>query len=131
MEFSTAVRYRLPVVVVVANNGYLAMEKGRMQLADMAYEATSLTNPDFARFAEICGGIGYRVEDSDELDRVLQEAVACGEPAVVDVLTAAPVFPGLPDQEEKKEKSSKNYSPGPGLIRQRVFPVETGKETCT
>ncbi|NLW10161.1 MAG: thiamine pyrophosphate-binding protein [Firmicutes bacterium] len=103
-EFSTAVRYRLPVVVVVANNGYLAMEKGRMQLADMAYEATSLTNPDFARFAEICGGIGYRVEDSDELDRVLQEAVACGEPAVVDVLTAAPVFPGLLDQEEKKEK---------------------------
>ncbi|NLY88421.1 MAG: thiamine pyrophosphate-binding protein [Firmicutes bacterium] len=103
-EFSTAVRYRLPVIVVVANNGYLAMEKDRMQLADMAYEVTSLTNPDFAKFAEICGGIGYRVEDSDELDRVLQEAVQCGEPAVVDVLTAAPVFPGLLDQEEKKEK---------------------------
>ena len=103
-EFSTAVRYRLPVTVVVVNNGYLAMEKDRMQMADMAYEVTSLTNPDFAKFAEICGGVGYRVEDSDELDRVLEEAVQCGEPVVVDVLTAAPVFPGLLDQEQKKEK---------------------------
>ena len=108
-EFSTAVRYRLPVIVVVVNNGYLAMEKDRMQMANMAYEVTSLTNPDFARFAEICGGAGYRVEHSDDLDQVFEEAVQCGEPVVVDVLTAAPVFPGLLAQEEKKEEMLQRF----------------------
>ena len=109
-EFSTAVRYRLPVTVVVVNNGYLAMEKDRMQMADMAYEVTSLTNPDFAKFAEICGGVGYRVEDSDELDRVLEEAVQCGEPVVVDVHTAAPVFQVCLIRS-KKGKILQNSSP--------------------
>lgn len=102
-EFSTAVRYRLPVTIVVANNGYLAMEKGKMQLQQMDYEVTSLTNPDFAKFAEICGGKGYRVENAGELKNILTAAVNCGEPAIVDVITAAPVFPGAADKEVKKK----------------------------
>jgi pyruvate dehydrogenase (quinone)/pyruvate oxidase len=108
-EFSTAVRYRLPIIVVVVNNGYLAMEKDRMQLAGLAYETTSLTNPDFAGFAGICGGVGYRVEQSDDLERVFTETMQCGRPAVVDVLTAAPVFPGLLAQEEKKAEMFQRF----------------------
>ncbi len=101
-EFSTAIHYKLPVTVVVANNGYWAMEKGRMELRQMNYKVTSLTNPDFAKFAEICGGKGYRVEHAGELKNTLSAALNCGEPAIVDVITAAPVFPGAADQEEKK-----------------------------
>lgn len=79
-EFSTAVRYNLPVTVVVVNNGYLAMEKDRMQLAGMNYETTSLTNPDFAKYAELCGGRGFRVETTEELSGTLRPPWAVPAP---------------------------------------------------
>lgn len=99
-EFSTAVRYRLPITVVVVNNGYLAMEKGRMEIKQMAFEETSLTNPDFARFAEICGGKGYSVKNAEDLDGILREALDQNLPALVDVMTAAPVFPETADSSD-------------------------------
>lgn len=105
-EFSTAVRYRLPVTIVVVNNGYLAMEKDKMQLQQMNYETTALTNPDFAKYAGICGGMGYRVENAGKLAEILPEAMNCGLPAVVDVITAAPVFPGVVDKEAKRRQKS-------------------------
>lgn len=102
-EFSTAVRYNLPITVVVVNNGYLAMEKDRMQLAGMNYEATSLTNPDFAKYAELCGGRGFRVESTAQLTGALQDALDSSGPALVDVLTAAPLFPGIVDHFHRKQ----------------------------
>jgi pyruvate dehydrogenase (quinone)/pyruvate oxidase len=102
-EFSTAVRYNLPITVVVMNNGYLAMEKDRMQLAGMNYEATSLTNPDFAKYADLCGGKGFRVESTTELADALQAALDGSGPTLVDVLTAAPLFPGIVDHFHRKQ----------------------------
>ncbi|HOP74156.1 MAG TPA: thiamine pyrophosphate-binding protein [Bacillota bacterium] len=94
-EFSTAVRYQLPITVIIMNNGWLAMERDKMELKQMNSEALSLTNPDFAQYAEICGGRGFSVTQSDQLATALQEALGCNRPAIVDVKTAAPLFPGL------------------------------------
>ena len=99
-EFLTAVRYHVPVTIVVMNNGYLAMEKDKMELKQMDPSLTSLTNPDFAKFAEACSGIGFRVERPDDLENVLREAVNSGQPALVDVVASPVKFPGL---ERKKE----------------------------
>jgi len=92
-EFTTAVRYGLPVTVVVVNNGYLAMERNRQKVANLALIGTDLTNPDWAEFARICGGAGYKVEAAEQLDQVLTEAIACGKPSLVDVATSDTILP--------------------------------------
>ncbi len=94
-EFLTAVRYQLPITVVVVNNGYLGMEKDEMELMQMDSALTTLTNPDFAKFAEACGGIGYRVEGAADLEAVLKEALNCSRPALVDVIASPVKFPGV------------------------------------
>jgi pyruvate oxidase len=43
-------------------------------------------NPNFALFAESCGGFGVRVETPDKLDNALQKALKSGKPAIVEVI---------------------------------------------
>ena len=50
---------------------------------------TDLTNPDFAKYAEACGGIGYRVENLDELLPAFQNAVKQNKPCIIDVVVDA------------------------------------------
>lgn len=102
-EFLTAVRYRVPIMIVVMNNGYLAMEKDKMELERMDPSLTSLTNPDFAKLAEACGGKGFRVERPDDLENVLREAVNSSHPALVDVVAGPVKFPGLEGKKEPEK----------------------------
>ncbi len=50
---------------------------------------TDLTNPDFAKYAEACGGIGYRVEHIDELLPAFENAVKQNKPCIIDVVVDA------------------------------------------
>ena len=51
---------------------------------------TSLLNPDFAAYAELCGAGGFRVERPEGLRPALAEAMAVVDgPAIVDVVTNA------------------------------------------
>jgi pyruvate oxidase len=94
-EFLTAVRYRLPITVVVVNNGYLAMEKGKMEAKNLDSAVTAVTNPNFADFAAACGGVGFRVTRAGELASTLQQAIHSDQPAIVDVMTSPAMFPGV------------------------------------
>ncbi len=50
---------------------------------------TSLVNPDFAAFAQSCGGAGFRIDDPDELEPVMRAALAVTDgPSMVQVRTA-------------------------------------------
>lgn len=102
-EFLTVVRYQLPITVVVMNNGYLAMEKGEMELKNLEPAPTTVTNPDFVKYAEACGGAGYRAERPEELEQVLNLAFNSGRPALVDVPVSAEAFPGLEDKKDAEE----------------------------
>ncbi len=92
-DFVSAVTYNLPIVVVVLNNHKIAMIKFEQEVMGNAEFATDLQNPHFARFADICGGVGFRVEKTDELLPALQQAVASGKPCIVDVLVDADEAP--------------------------------------
>ena len=48
---------------------------------------TSLHNPDFARYAELCGALGIRVTAADQLDDALARAFAHEGPALVEVMS--------------------------------------------
>lgn len=84
-DFLTAVKYELPLTVVVFNNhklGLITMEQESQGYPD--YE-TSLHNPDFAEFARVCGGDGVRVTEPGELEPALERALRSDRPFVVDV----------------------------------------------
>lgn len=86
-DFLTAVRYKLPITVVIINNSKLGLITVEEETAGLPDFATELPNPDFAEYARLCGGEGYRVTEPDDLNAALEKALASDKPCVVDVLT--------------------------------------------
>ena len=79
---------RLPVKVVVFNNGALSFVELEMKAAGIVNYPTALDNPDFAAVARAVGLFGVAVPHADELEGALQAAFAHDGPALVDVHTA-------------------------------------------
>ena len=88
-DFTTAVKYSLPIVHIVLNNDELA-KISREQVGELRpVWQTSLVNPDFAAYADLCGGAGFRVDEGDELDDVLTAALGVTDrPVMVEVKTS-------------------------------------------
>ena len=80
---------RLPVKVVVFNNGALSFVELEMKAAGIVTYGTELDNPNFAEVARAIGMHGVRVEKPSELEAGLRDALDHSGPAVVDVLTAS------------------------------------------
>ena len=86
-ELATAALERLPIVVVIINNGWLGMVRQWQELFYAErYAETHLTKqvPDYAQLAEALGAAGFMVDSEDELDSTLEAALDCGRTAVVD-----------------------------------------------
>jgi pyruvate dehydrogenase (quinone) len=79
---------KLPVKIVVFNNGLLGFVDMEMKAAGFLNVGTDLDNPDFAKIAQAAGLAGFRVEDPADLKPALQQAFAHSGPALVDVVTA-------------------------------------------
>jgi pyruvate oxidase len=86
-DFITAVKYHLPMVVVVLNNHQLGMIQVEQMMEHYTNFATDLLNPDFARYAEVCGGEGIRVSRPDDLKPALERALSAEKPVIIDVET--------------------------------------------
>jgi thiamine pyrophosphate-dependent acetolactate synthase large subunit-like protein/nitrite reductase/ring-hydroxylating ferredoxin subunit len=85
MELTTAVHHGIPVKHVLLNNNALG-KIGKEQLA-AGYPVwhTSLTNPDWAAYAELCGARGLRVSQRDQLDAAMAELFTTDGPALLCV----------------------------------------------
>ena len=88
-EFTTAVKYGMPITHVLLDNSELGKIAKEQRAADMDVWQVSLRNPDFAAYAELCGGKGIRVESRDLIDQALSEALAHDGPALVHVVSDA------------------------------------------
>jgi pyruvate oxidase len=93
MDFNLATQRNLPIVVIIMNNGKYAMETNRMKVEGLSKMGGLLKNPDFSAIAAACGGEGYRVEQSDELESVLTKALAERKPTIIDVIVDDTVVP--------------------------------------
>jgi pyruvate oxidase len=91
-ELVTAVKYHLPMVVVVMNNRELGMIRIEQQMEHYPNFGTDLLNPDFAAYADTCGGRGIRVTRPEELEPAIRKAMALDTVVVVDVETDARRF---------------------------------------
>ncbi|MCU0628794.1 MAG: thiamine pyrophosphate-binding protein [Methanoregulaceae archaeon] len=92
-EFLTAVKYELPIVVVILNNHQLGMIQVEQMMEDYPNFGTDLHNPDFSHFAESCGGAGFRVESPKDLRDTLIRAGKSSLPVIVDIETDKKRFP--------------------------------------
>jgi len=92
-DFVTAVKYDLPIVVVILNNSQLGMIQVEQMTENYPNYATELLNPDFAAYATACGGFGISVEKPGDLKQAIIDAVKSGVPSIVDVATDPRRFP--------------------------------------
>ncbi len=85
-ELATAIYNKIPIIVILMNNGYLGMVRQIQELFyDKRYVSTLLAgNPDFVKVVEGYGGIGFRVEKREEIIPVLQEVYRKNEFVLID-----------------------------------------------
>lgn len=99
-ELATAVSYDLPIKIIILNNGYLGMVRQWQELFyDRNYCSTLLQHsPDFVKLAQAYGAEGYRVEEVQDLEPVLRQALGSKKPTIVDVVVEQEenVYPMVP-----------------------------------
>jgi pyruvate oxidase len=74
---------------VLLNNSELGKISKEQRDGEWRVWQTSLHNPNFADYAKLCGGRGYRVTESGELRAALMEAMAGEGPSIVEVIADA------------------------------------------
>lgn len=87
MEFTTAVKYDLPIKLVLLHNDEIGKISKEQRGVNVHVWATSLVNPDFAEFAQSCGGWGKRVSKNAEVRAGLEELSAIDGPGILEVMT--------------------------------------------
>ncbi len=104
-ELETAVRYGIPVVVLILNDNGFGFIKWKQKKMDFKDFGLDYGNPDFCRFAESFGAAGFRIRKEDDLEEVLEKAFALNKVAVIE----CPI----------------DYS-----VNYETFSIELGKLTC-
>lgn len=124
-ELATAARYRIPVKVVVINNGSLGQIKWEQMLFLGHPEfGCELAPVDFAKVAEGLGVRGLRVDDPDRLEAVLDEAFAHDGPVLIDAVvdSAEPMLPPRRREAYMKHlaQAFETGTPGRDAIERRM-----------
>jgi pyruvate dehydrogenase (quinone) len=95
-EFATAVKYRLPLTVVILKNDAFAHIQWEQMvfLGNPEYEC-ELQPIDFAAFASACGGLGFHCEKPEEVGPALDAALRSNRTCLVEVVVD-PLEPPMP-----------------------------------
>jgi len=125
-DFVTAVKHDLPIKVIIIKNNTLGQIKWEQMifLGNPEYEV-ALHPIDFVKFAEACGGVGFRCEKPDEVRPALEMAFASKKPAIIEA-TVDPFEPPMPPQATPKQalkfaESLVRGEPNSGAIISTVF----------
>jgi pyruvate dehydrogenase (quinone)/pyruvate oxidase len=120
-EFATAVKYQLPIKVVIVKNGTLGQIKWEQMvfLGNPEY-GVELQPIDFAAVAHACGGAGFTVEDPNDCGRIVDEFLNTPGPAILQAVVDS-LEPPLPakvtgDQALKFAESLARGEPNRGKI---------------
>ncbi len=85
-EFITAVRYDLPIITVLVNNGiYGTIRMHQEREYPGRVSATDLVNPDFVAYAQAFGGHGELVEKTEDFGPAYERARASGKPSIIEI----------------------------------------------
>lgn len=105
-EIITAIQYKIPLKVLIMNNGYLGMVRQWQEMFyDRAYSEVDLSiSPDFVKLAEAYGALGLRATTPDELTDVLQKGLAHEGVTIWDIVVTKEenVFPIIPAGQDTR-----------------------------
>jgi pyruvate dehydrogenase (quinone) len=87
-DLITLTQMKLPVKVVIFNNGVLGFVALEMKASGFVEPGVDLQNPDFAAMARAMGIHAVRVEDPGDLPGAVRDILAHDGPAILDVVTA-------------------------------------------
>jgi acetolactate synthase-1/2/3 large subunit len=102
-EIETAVRLRLPVIVVTFNNGGLMFEYHEQKYRHQGRvipEANDFSNADYSTVARGLGAEGQRVRTRAEFERAFKVALESHQPTVIDVIVDREAFPPVTNFEK-------------------------------
>ena len=85
-DFVSLRQLKLPVKIVVFNNGALSFVELEMKAAGILTHGTSLIDTDFSKLAEAAGILGFRAERPEQVKPMLNQAIEQDGPALVDVV---------------------------------------------
>jgi pyruvate dehydrogenase (quinone) len=96
-DIATAVRYQLPVKIIVFKNNSLSLDVYEQRAAGDEEFGGDLTPIDFAEVAKACGAAGYICKSKRELPAILQETFKSSVPTVIEVWIDPEQAPSSPD----------------------------------
>ena len=106
-ELATCAQEKIPIKVLIMNNGYLGMVRQWQELFwDKRYSQVETGEfPDFVKLAEAYGATGLRLHDKRTLVADLREALAIPGPVVVDVRVTREenTYPMIPAGQAARE----------------------------
>jgi pyruvate dehydrogenase (quinone) len=85
-DFLSLVQLKLPVKVVVFNNGALGFVELEQKSTGFLSSGTELINPNFSAMAEAVGVRGIRLEQASEVDSAIADALGHDGPVLVDAV---------------------------------------------
>ncbi|MFS4493451.1 thiamine pyrophosphate-binding protein [Maribacter sp. 2308TA10-17] len=86
-ELTTAVKYDMPIKVVILNNNELGKISKEQRAGAFDVWQTDLVNPDFADFANGCGALGLKVDKKSELSGAINKLMSHDGPGLLEILT--------------------------------------------
>lgn len=99
-ELATTVQYKLPIKIVLMNNGVLGMVRQwqKMFYKERFSEIQLSSNPDFIKVADAYGIKGIRIETPEQVEPALKEALSTPGPVLLDckISPDEAVLPMLP-----------------------------------
>jgi pyruvate dehydrogenase (quinone) len=125
-EFVTAVKYQLPIKVIIIKNNTLGMIKWeQMVFLGNPEFGCELQPIDFVAFAKACGATGIAIEDPVDCGRLLDRALATPGPVIVEAIVD-PFTPPAPakitfDQAQKFAESLARGEPNRAKIAWTVL----------
>jgi pyruvate dehydrogenase (quinone) len=85
-DFLSLKQLKLPVKIIVFNNGTLSFVELEMKAAGILTYGTSLVDTDFSKLAEAAGILGLRAEMPEQVKPMLNQAIEHNGPALVDIV---------------------------------------------
>ena len=88
MEFDTFVRHKIPVISIIGNDaGWTQIARDQVDMLGDAV-GTKLEPTEYHKAVEALGGVGYYIDDENQIDEILiqaKESAQLGKPTVVNV----------------------------------------------
>ena len=98
-ELATAVYHKLPIKIILLNNGYLGMVRQWQDLfygKRYAHTVTGPGNPDFVKLAQSYGADAWRVENKEDVKEAVDNAMKINDRPVVVEFCVSPEMNVMP-----------------------------------